>query len=146
MKNWILHPNFLHFVALQKPKTRQFGKVKCSPYTSRLYKGAEAMRESSVGRSCLSFGLASIYSYPTQNSSKSDIGQTGTGADRWKEIYFGADTEWNGFLHKMKNQNELKGLIKTLAFLSMSDFLVLFYSKIFNMLHLYLFWTWDFIS
>lgn len=124
-QNWILYPHFLHLAALKKPKTRQFGKVKCSPHTSRLYKGAEAKRERAVGRSCLSFGLASVYSCPTRNSSKANIGQKGTWTTDEKKYLLELTQNEMVFLHKMKEQNQLKGLIKTLPFLSISAFLIL---------------------
>lgn len=45
---------------------------------NQILQGGNAKRESSVGRSCLFFALASGYSCPTQNSSKVNIGQEGT--------------------------------------------------------------------
>ena len=130
MQNWILHPCFLRLAVLKKPKAWLFGTIKRSPYISRLTAAGQRQRGKKPweGAACpLAWhqysptlpGALAGQQWPTQARwvSEHDSPQRGE-----KKSLLELTQNEMGFLYTIKTRNQLKGLIKTSAFLSMSDF------------------------
>lgn len=128
MQNGILHPCFLCLAVLKKPKAWLFGTVKRSPHISRLAAGGQKQRGKSsekelpvlqLGINTLLPGALAGHQWPTQARwvSEHDSPQT----DEKLSLLELTQNEMS-FLHTIKKQNQLKGIIKTLTFLSMSNF------------------------
>lgn len=121
------------------------------------YRQGKAKREKALSRSCLT--LAWHQHRPTRHSALA--GHQWLTQARWVPEHHSPQTDEKkslleptqnkiGILHKITKQHQLKGLIRTSAFLSMSDFrgtfLFWLYFCLFNMLNLDVFWTWNFFS